>query len=47
MGRAEFLEPLMGTWPERVAPPVMTSFGSWWCWWVRVLGGVWRVWARR
>lgn len=44
MGRAEFLEPLMGTWPERVAPPVMMSFGS--CW-VRVLGGVWRVWARR
>ncbi|URD94538.1 Signal recognition particle receptor beta subunit [Musa troglodytarum] len=28
--RAEFLEPLMGTWPERWTPPEMTSLWWWW-----------------
>lgn len=32
---AEFLEPLIGTWPESLEPPAMVKVGS-----VRVWGGV-------
>lgn len=28
MGRAEFLDPLTETWPERLDPPVTMSLGS-------------------
>ena len=41
---AEFLEPLIGTWPESLQPPVMVNLGSR----VRVLGGVWNCrWERK
>ena len=38
---AEFFEPLIGTWPESLLPPVMVNLGSM----VRALAGV-CVWRR-